>query len=201
MYTIVFSITIPVIETKKQTCICIIFTCAHGAAAGVLVPSVLGVRFFSFLPPPDAFFFALVTLIGCGVPGRGSSTSRSYGAKRDGGGAAAPAAPWPFPSNAGLGVPAADRGGATAPSGISPVLSMTKVCAAGVGELRNPGKRGVAAEYTRVSARFPKPHADGGGTGKGGRRLTLCGQRRQVVESDHRDGVYVCGVHTRRAGR
>lgn len=75
-------------------------TASHYARVGVEVPSeVLAfVRFLSFLslpPPPPApfFFFAFVTLIGSGVPGRGTSPSRSYAGKREGRGAAAVAAP------------------------------------------------------------------------------------------------------------
>ena len=130
-----------------------------------MVLSNFAVRFFSFLPPLDPFFLARVTLIGCGVPGRGSSASRSYGVNRDGGGiatpgmpeATAPAAvsPLPLPSKEGERVPVPERGGGgcdNAPKGISPVLSMTKVCAGGAGELRRLGRRGVGAMAARTGA-------------------------------------------------
>ena len=139
--------------------------CPHGAAACAVVLPDFAVRFFSFLPPLDPFFFARVTLIGCGVPGRGSSASKSYGVNRDGGGVATPgvpetptvvvAAPLPLPSKEGERVPDPERGGGgcdTAPSGISPVLSMTKVCAGGAGELRRLGRRGVGATAARARA-------------------------------------------------
>lgn len=143
------------------------------------------VRFFPFsfpAPPPPAaaaspffFFFAFVTLIGSGVPDRGSSTSRSYAGNRDGSGATAPSGvadllpcpwPWPFPYEGacarceGAGE-AADRGGGelpgrracgetrgaatVTPSGISPARSITNVCVGGAGALRRLGRRGVVA--------------------------------------------------------
>ncbi len=134
--------------------------------------SGFGVRFFAFFsfPLPEApFFLTLVTLIASGVLGRGSSASRSYAGKRDGGAGAAALTPastrggvaerdlLPFPyaaedarARCGCGDTGAGVAAGTAPSGISPVLSMTNVWAGGAGVPRRLGRRAVggAAVHT-----------------------------------------------------
>lgn len=95
-----------------------------------------------FFPLPDAFvfFFTLVTLIGGGVPVRGTSSSSSYGGKTESGGVE----DFELSLNEGVFSLTIDAltAGRIAPSGISPTLSMTKFCGVGLPDvllLRNAG--------------------------------------------------------------
>ena len=86
---------------------------------------VVKVRFFP-LPGAFTFFFALVTLMGGGVPVRGTSSSSSYGGKTEGGGVEV----LEFSLKEGeVSLPIdALTAGKIAPCGISPTRSMIKVC-------------------------------------------------------------------------
>lgn len=97
-------------------------------------------RFFFPLVVP--FFFALVTLMGGGVAGRGISSSTSYCGKNDGGGAG-----WGV-SRKRLEVGVSGREDVVTgmpTSGISPVLSITKArIGFGDGERRRLARRGFS---------------------------------------------------------
>lgn len=101
-----------------------------------------------FLPPllllaVFAFFLALTTLMGGGVPVRGMSSSTSYGGNTEGSGV--DTAPLPADTGRSTGSTSEAEGG-TAPSGISPILSMMNDCGDDVlGVLRRLGKREFSA--------------------------------------------------------
>ena len=125
------------------------------------------VRFLVPLLPVVPFFFALLTLMGGGVPVRGISSSTSY-TGNEGGRVLAE----PFRGKAGVVIDGsrgtAERG--TAPSGISPTRSTTKGWGEAVlGVLRKLGSIELPASMDVSSVRRYGDMASPGVFGRGGR--------------------------------